>query len=253
MFPSPSGKLDAFFRFLPALAARWLALALIKFCYRIRIRGASSIPSRGAALLVSNHVSYVDALLIGYCVRRPVRFVMIRAIYENRWLNWFFRIMRVIPISTDESPKKILASLRAARSALDAGELVGIFPEGKISVAGLPDDFRPGMEYILRDSAHPVIPVYLGGVYGSVFSRFKTPPFRRMPARFPYPVAVHFGSPLPPDTPATVVRDAIIALSRTFLEEERAKGSPLPEHIRAVDTLAPAPPSDPSSHATRDA
>lgn len=224
------------------MAGRLAALALIRCCYRIRIVGASNVPRTGPALLVSNHVSYVDALLIGSCLRRHVRFVMVRYIYENRWLNWFFRIMRVIPISTEESPKKILAALREARAALDAGELVGIFPEGKLSTTGLPDLFRPGLEHILKKSAHPIIPVFLGGVYGSIFSRYKTPPLRRLPIRFPYRVSVWFGEPMPPHAQASDVRDAVIALSRAFLEEERKRGLPLPDHIRAVDHVAPQEP-----------
>ncbi|MCC6353502.1 MAG: MFS transporter, partial [Verrucomicrobiae bacterium] len=175
---------------LPDFLARFVGVMLTRFCYRIHPLGEAHIPRTGPALLASNHVSYVDALLIASCLGRRVRFLMVRRIYENRWLNWLFRIMRVIPISMDESPKKILASLREARAALDDGHLVCIFPEGKISTTGLPDDFKSGMEYVLRGGDHPVIPVYLGGVYGSIFSYYKTPPFRRMPQRFPYPVSV---------------------------------------------------------------
>lgn len=231
---------------LPDFVARFVAVMLTRFCYRIHPRGDGNVPRIGPALLVSNHVSYVDALLIGSCLGRRVRFVMVRDIYENRWLNWLFRIMRVIPISMHESPKKILSSLREARAALDEGYLVCIFPEGKISTTGLPDDFRSGFEYILRDSDHPLIPVYLGGVYGSIFSYFRTPPFRRLPSHFPYPVSVHFGKPMPATTAAAEVRAAVVALSREFLDEERAKGRPLPEYIREIDVFATSPSADAS-------
>ncbi|HPA19410.1 MAG TPA: 1-acyl-sn-glycerol-3-phosphate acyltransferase [Verrucomicrobiae bacterium] len=232
-------------RRLPERLARFVVQAIMWLCYRIHARDAANVPGGGSALLISNHVSYVDALLIGSCLNRDVRFVMIRAIYENRWLNWFFRIMRVIPISMDESPKKILASLREARAALDGGQLVGIFPEGKISTTGLPDDFKSGFEYILRDSNHPIIPVYLGGAYGSIFSHFRTPPFKRMPTHFPYPVSVFFGTPMPATASAAEVREAVVALSRKFIDEERAKGRPLPDHIREVDAFASAPSKPP--------
>lgn len=232
---------------LPDFVVRFIGVMLTRFCYRIHPSGDTNIPRTGPALLVSNHVSYVDALLIGSCLGRRVRFLMVRRIYENRWLNWLFRIMRVIPVSMDESPKKILSSLREARAALDEGHLVCIFPEGKISTSGLPDDFKSGFEYILRESQHPAIPVYLGGVYGSIFSYYKTPPFRRMPTRLPYPVSVHFGKPMPAASTAAEVREAVVALSREFLEEERAKGRSLPEYIREVEVFATPPGANPAA------
>lgn len=226
---------------LPDFVARFVGVLLTRFCYRIHPHDETNVPRTGPALLASNHVSYIDALLIASCLGRRIRFLMVRHIYENRWLNWLFRIMRVIPVSMDEPPKKILASLREARTALDAGDLVCIFPEGGISTTGLPNDFKSGLEHILRDGDHPVVPVYLGGVYGSIFSYFKTPPFRRMPTRFPYPVSVYFGKPMPATTSAAEVRDAVVTLSQQFLEDEHARGRPLPEHIQQVDVFA-APP-----------
>lgn len=229
---------------LPDFLARFVGVVLTRFCYRIHPHGETRVPRSGPALLASNHVSYVDALLVASCLGRRVRFLMVRRIYENPWLNWLFRIMRVIPISMDESPKKILASLREARAALDEGHLVCIFPEGKISTTGLPDDFKSGFEYILRGAGHPVIPVYLGGAYGSIFSYYRSPPFRRMPSRFPYPVSVYFGEPMPPTTSAAEARAAVVALSKRFLEDERAKGRPLPDHIREIDVFAEPPAGD---------
>src|ERR1700679_3406422 len=116
--------------------------------FRIRVEGAENIPQTGAALLVSNHISYADAVLVGYTTPRIVRFMMWRPIYKAPLFNYFFRILRAIPIET-ASPKATLRALRAARADLLSGELVAIFPEGLISRNGEVGPFERGFERIL--------------------------------------------------------------------------------------------------------
>src|SRR6202012_5783104 len=99
--------------------------------FRMRIVGAANIPQRGGALIVSNHVSYADAILIGCTTPRFIRFLMWQPLYENKWLNPFCRLLYAIPIPTRS--KESLRALRNARTELEKGSLVGIFPEGEIT------------------------------------------------------------------------------------------------------------------------
>lgn len=110
----------------------WCAATLF---FRIRVEGANNIPQSGGALLVSNHISYADAVLIGYTTPRIVRFLMWRPIYDAPLFNYFFRVLHAIPIDA-ASPKATVRALRAAHAELRDGELVAIFPEGFISRNG---------------------------------------------------------------------------------------------------------------------
>lgn len=144
----------------------WCAATLL---FRIRVEGAENVPPSGAALLVSNHISYADAVLVGYTTPRIVRFLMWKPIYDARFFNYFFRLMRAIPIDAG-SPKTTLRALRAARTELAAGKLVAIFPEGNISLDGDLQPFERGFERILDDTGAPIIPMHVGGLYGHPLS-----------------------------------------------------------------------------------
>jgi 1-acyl-sn-glycerol-3-phosphate acyltransferase len=144
----------------------WCAATLL---FRIRIEGSENIPQSGAALLVSNHISYADAVLVGYATPRTVRFLMWQPIYDTPVLNYFFRILRAIPIDA-ASPKATLRALRAARTELIGGKLVAIFPEGFISLSGDLGPFERGFERILDGTGAPVIPMHVSGLYGHPLS-----------------------------------------------------------------------------------
>lgn len=144
----------------------WCVATLL---FRIRIEGAENIPQSGPALLVSNHISYADAALIGYTTPRIVRFLMWQPIYDTPVFNYFFRIMRAIPIDA-ASPKATLRALRAARTELTEGKLVAIFPEGFISLTGDIGPFERGFERILDGTGAPVIPMHVRGLYGHPLS-----------------------------------------------------------------------------------
>ncbi len=206
---------------LPDFLIRFLAMLLTRSIYRLRICGLEHVPIQGGALLVSNHVSLMDALQILAVQPRRVRFLMHRRLYENRWMKPLWRLMGVIPIATGDSPRRLAESLAAARRALDEGFLVCIFAEGRLTQTGLMRGFRPGFQRILRGRSEPIIPVYIGGTWGSLFSHYYGPQRWRLPARFPYPVTIVFGRPLPPNTPPHAVRQAVMELSCDYFESRK--------------------------------
>jgi acyl-[acyl-carrier-protein]-phospholipid O-acyltransferase/long-chain-fatty-acid--[acyl-carrier-protein] ligase len=214
-------------RVLPDFLVRFVTVLLTRTLYRIRAVGAENLPVEGGALLVANHVSYVDALHILACQQRRIRFLMHRPIYETHKLRFLFRLMKAIPIAMEDPPKRIVESLRAARKALDDGYMVCIFAEGALTQNGLMRGFRPGFERIVRGTSHPIIPIYIGGTWGSVFSHYHRGFHARVPIRIPYPVGVFFGKPLPSDTPADAVRQAVQELSCDYFDDRRRTRRPL--------------------------
>lgn len=156
---------------VPEFVLRFVIYLLSHTMYRVKSRDFEHIPTEGAAVLVANHVSYVDALLIGGAVRRPVRFVMEKAIYDIPVANWLFKAARTIPICSKQKDEAVYeAAFAAIASELAQGNLVCIFPEGRLTKTGDIDSFRPGIERILQESPVPVIPMALQGLWGSFFS-----------------------------------------------------------------------------------
>ncbi|MFS0826138.1 MFS transporter [Pseudomonas phoenicis] len=160
------------FRIVPEFTMRFLIWLLSHSMYRVEHRELQRIPDEGAALLVCNHISYVDALLLSGAIRRPIRFVMYYKIYHLPVLNFVFRTAGAIPIAGRGEDAVIYeqAFARIARSLQD-GELVCIFPEGKLTADGEIDVFKSGVKRILRETPVPVIPLALQGLWGSFFSR----------------------------------------------------------------------------------
>jgi len=155
---------------LPDSLLRLLFWMATHSLYRIHIEGRENIPDKGGALLAPNHVSMVDAALLIASTERPVRFLMFKDNYEHPLIKPFARIMGVIPISSNQGPREMIHSLRAATEALKNGEIVCIFPEGQMTRIGQMLPFRRGMERIVKGADVPIVPVYLGGVWGSIFS-----------------------------------------------------------------------------------
>jgi len=144
----------------------------VRALYRVRSRGLEHVPESGAAILVCNHVSFVDALVIGGTVRRPVRFVMHHAIYRLPLLGFVFRAARTIPIaSRAQDPTRYARAFTEMRAALDEGDLLCLFPEGGITRSGEIEPFRPGLLRVLETHPVPVVPMALSGLWGSRFSR----------------------------------------------------------------------------------
>jgi acyl-[acyl-carrier-protein]-phospholipid O-acyltransferase/long-chain-fatty-acid--[acyl-carrier-protein] ligase len=191
---------------------RFMLWMLTHTIFRIRILGQENVPFRGPALLVSNHVSFVDGLVIGGCIQRFIRFLVWKPIYEMKALHWSFRKMKAIPVGNGGS-RDVVHSIQAARREIEAGHVVCIFAEGAISRTGNMLPFRRGMEKIVDGVDAPIIPVHLDGLWGSIFSFERGRFFWKWPKRFPYPVTVSFGRPMPSNSPAHEVRQAIQELS----------------------------------------
>ncbi|MGF6094203.1 MFS transporter [Pseudomonas sp. 18175] len=160
------------FKIVPEFTMRFMIWLLSHSMYRVEHRNLEAIPDEGPALLVCNHVSFVDALLIGGAVRRPIRFVMYYKIYRLPVLNFIFRTAGAIPIAGRNEDIQIYekAFTRIAQY-LNEGELVCIFPEGKLTADGEMNEFRGGVTRILEETPVPVIPLALQGLWGSFFSR----------------------------------------------------------------------------------
>lgn len=201
------------FRVLPDFFLRFLALLVMRIAYRIRLKGQEQVPTSGGVLLIANHVSWVDALLLVASEQRRIRFLMERSIYNRPVVKQLFQLMGVIPISRRDRRKELVASLREARQALDDGFMVCIFAEGEITRNASLGEFKSGFESIVKGSGHPVIPVYLGGLWGSIFSYARGKLLTGIPLRIPYPVDIHFGAPLNSEASAEQVRQAVLELS----------------------------------------
>ncbi|MEO8157433.1 MAG: MFS transporter [Betaproteobacteria bacterium] len=197
---------------VPEFLLRFIDWMLVHSIYRLRVTGAANIPEEGPALLVCNHQSLADALVITAACRRPIRFVMYYAIFNVPLLRFIFRSMKAIPIAgAKEAPQVLEQAYDDIAAALADGELVCIFPEGGLTRDGEIGPFRPGMSKILERTLVPVIPLSLSGLWKSIFARNEqvSIPFARL---FPT-VRLNVGHAVPPAsaTPDTI-RAAVIAL-----------------------------------------
>lgn len=182
-------------------ALRFVIWLLTHTMYRVRSYQLNHIPEQGAAVIVCNHVSYVDALLIAGASPRPVRFVMDHQIFKSRFLGWFFRLAKAIPIAPEFKDKQVFTrAFDSISEALDNEELVCIFPEGKLTRSGKMNEFRTGIEKILQRNPVPVIPLSLTGLWGSVFSHRGGPAFTRLPKRFWSKVSIDAGEAVKPES-----------------------------------------------------
>ena len=218
---------------LPNFLIRFTLWMLTHTIYRIRLLGQEHIPARGPALLVCNHVSHVDGLLVGACVQRFIRFMIYRPYYELRAFNWLFRLMKAIPVQASNR-KDVLQSLERAREELRQGHVVCIFAEGAVSRTGNLLPFKRGFERIVEGLDVPIIPVHLDRLWGSVFSFKNGKFFWKWPERIPYPVTVSFGVPLPSSAKAEQVRQAITELGSTAVKHRESLRDLL--HVRFLRT-----------------
>ncbi len=183
---------------LPEFLLRFLAWAVARVLYLIRVEGLEHMPERGAALIICNHVSFADALILSAAVHRPMRFVMEAAIFRMPLANLVFRGMKAIPVATAaEDPAVREAAFTQVLADLRRGELVCIFPEGRLTADGSLGEFRPGLLRILKEAPVPVVPIALSGLWGSTFSRRYRGLSRYLPRRLWARIDVHIGAPVP--------------------------------------------------------
>jgi 1-acyl-sn-glycerol-3-phosphate acyltransferase len=161
------------FTVVPEFLMRFLSWVLVRSLYRLRVRGIEdNVPDEGPALIVCNHVSYMDALILSGSIPRPVRFVMYYRIFEIPVMRWIFRTAKAIPIAgAREDPELMQRAFDEIDKALAEGELVGIFPEGALTKDGEIAPFKSGIERILQRRAVPVVPMALLGMWSSMWSR----------------------------------------------------------------------------------
>ncbi len=203
--------------------------------YKIRIVGRDNIPAKGGALFVCNHLSFADALLLIASTDRPVRFLMLKSIYESRKIKPFVKILRAIPISSDQRPRELIQSLQTASDAIRNGEVVCIFAEGQITRLGQLLPFQRGFERIMKNVDAPIIPVALDGVLGSPTSFERGHMVRWFPERLPHRVTVSFGTPMPAHAGHIEVREAVQALIADAWQYRRDRMEPMPRNfVRAA-------------------
>jgi 1-acyl-sn-glycerol-3-phosphate acyltransferase len=190
------------FALVPEFLLRFVAWILMNVFYRVKIRGIEAIPDAGPALLVCNHISYADALVVMGSVRRPVRFVMYYKIFQMPVAKQIFRWAKAIPIAGfKEDPVIMERAFAEVSRELRDGNIVCIFPEGGLTRDGEIAPFRPGVERILARDPVPVIPMALQGLWGSVFSNRNQAEKRvAVPRRFWSRVGLMVGKPRPPET-----------------------------------------------------
>ncbi|HUH54341.1 MAG TPA: MFS transporter [Rhodanobacter sp.] len=188
------------FTLVPEFLMRFITWVLVNTLYRVRADGLQHVPEDGPVLLVCNHVSYMDPLLLMAKLRRPVRFVMYYRIFNIPLMSFVFRTAKAIPIAGYKEDAAVLQqAYDAIDAALAAGEVVCIFPEGGLSEDGQIAPFRPGVEKILTRRPVPVVPLALRGLWGSVWSRRDSRLHRaRLPRRFRARVELVAGAPLEP-------------------------------------------------------
>ena len=213
---------------LPEWFARLVLFFITRTIYRVRVVGRDNFPEKSGALLVCNHMSFVDAGLLIAATDRPIRFVLFQGIYDHPLVKPFAKIARAIPISSEQHPREMLRSLQTASEALRQDEIVCIFAEGQITRTGQLLPFRRGLERIMKGVDKPIIPVNLDGVWGSIFSFERGRFLWKVPRRIPYGVTVSFGKPMPSTSTAIQVRDAVQELHAEAFQARKA-------HMQTLD------------------
>ena len=203
------------FSLVPEFLMRFLAWILIHTIHKVRGIGTEHIPEQGPAVLVCNHVSYLDAVVLMACSPRPVRFVMDHNIFKIPLISWIFRTAKTIPIAPAKEDKWLMEkSFIDIAQALEEGELVCIFPEGRLTGNGDINQFKGGVMKIIERTPVPVIPMALRGLWGSIFSRDKTNPFERAFRRGPFSrLELVVGEPmLPTAVTPEILQERVTAL-----------------------------------------
>ncbi len=200
------------YRVIPEFFFRFLCFVLSRIIYRVTVDGLSRLPEKGPAVLVCNHITFVDWLIIAGACPRPVRFVMDQAFLDIPFTGRLFRDGKVIPISPGrKSPRLLKAAFERIALELASGNIVCIFPEGEITRTGRINPFKPGIERIISTTPVPVIPMALNGLWGSFFSRkygrAMSRPFRRFRSR----ITLTIGSPVAPETVTAAGLHAAVA------------------------------------------
>jgi acyl-[acyl-carrier-protein]-phospholipid O-acyltransferase/long-chain-fatty-acid--[acyl-carrier-protein] ligase len=205
---------------VPDFFVRFVLWCITHTIYRITIVGRPNIPARGPALLICNHVSMIDGVLVGACIQRFVRFIVYGPYFRQPLVHMLMKRMHAIAIDPGRR-RAVVEAIEQARAELAAGHVVCIFAEGAVSRTGNLLPFQRGFERMVEGLDVPVIPIYLDRVWGSIFSFKRGRFFWKLPERLPYPVTVAFGAPLPATTTAADARMAIMELGSDAIRHRR--------------------------------
>ncbi len=208
---------------LPAAVFRLVWWVCARLVYRIHVYGRENIPREGGVLLVPNHVTWVDGILLLVTAPRPIRFIAYADFVNHPRLAWLARVFEVIPIKADSGPKALIQSLRTAREAIEQGSCVCIFAEGTLTRTGQVQPFQPGFLKIIQGTGAPVIPVCLHGLWGSIFSYRGGKFFWKWPRKLPYPVSVWFGEPILNPQSVSQVQSAVSQLGNAAVEQDKVQ------------------------------
>jgi 1-acyl-sn-glycerol-3-phosphate acyltransferase len=198
-----TGVLNAFvamyiYSLVPEFLLRFVAWLLVHFVYRLDRRGIDNIPEQGPALLICNHVGFADAIVISAACPRPIRFIMESSIFKIPVLSTIFRGMKAIPVAPQkEDPEVYERAFQLVAAELRDGNLVCIFPEGRLTPDGEIGEFRAGMMRILKETPVPVVPLSLSGLWDSMLSRKYRQVWKRLPRRFLAKITLKAGEPVP--------------------------------------------------------
>ena len=218
---------------LTANSLRLLLLAAVRLVFRVRVIGAENIPATAGSLLVSNHVSFADAVLIGFASHRFVRFLMWKPYFELPLLKPFLKILRAIPVNPS-SPKQMLGALRQASEELNSGELVCIFPEGGLSRTGHVQSFQRGIERIVQSCPDtPIIPVYLDGLSHHPLSANGSRSLGSWIRAWRREVTVSIGTPLKGPISVAELRQRVLELESQALDRRKRPDSTLGHRLIA--------------------
>ncbi len=198
--------------------------------FRIRVEGRDRVPAGGPALLVSNHVSFVDGILISAALNRNVRFMIWKPYFTNPVMAWVFRHIQAIPVGTG-GPRDMVAAITKAREELKRGRVVCIFAEGSITRTGHLHPFKRGLEKIVQGTEAPVIPMHLDGLWGNVFSFAGGGFFSKWPTRLRQPITVYFGEPRLSHATARDVYQSVMELSADAAGMRQSAGDTLGERF----------------------
>jgi acyl-[acyl-carrier-protein]-phospholipid O-acyltransferase/long-chain-fatty-acid--[acyl-carrier-protein] ligase len=195
-----------------------IARILARLLYRVSVYGEDRLPP-GGFLLLPNHLTWIDAIVLQVASPRPIRFILTEDIYKLRLLYPVFRAVQAIPIS----PRHAKDAVRIAAERIEEGEIVCIFPEGELSRSGILLRLKRGYELIARAAKCPVVPVWLDQLWGSIFSFERGKYFFKRPKRLPYPVTVAFGEAIPPeDADIATVRQRLLELGEFCYQQRPA-------------------------------
>jgi acyl-[acyl-carrier-protein]-phospholipid O-acyltransferase/long-chain-fatty-acid--[acyl-carrier-protein] ligase len=214
---------------MPFHLVRLMLRAAIHILFRIRVEGGFGVPKTGPALLVTNHVSFADGILLSAAIDRNVKFLVWKPFFAHPAMGWVLRQIQAIPVG--DGPRGMVTALTQAREEMKRGHVVCIFAEGSITRTGHLHPFKRGLEKIVHGTTAPVIPVHLGGLWGSMFSFAGGKFFARWPRRIPHPMTISFGEPAAAGATARDLYQAVMEMGAEADSLRKERGDTLGERF----------------------